>query len=80
VAKPETHDESGIPLNLYLSLSKVSILENASNNSFDKPLFKFAFRDTIFNNPSSVKCAFSFINTKHCSKYKKSKYLALTNG
>jgi hypothetical protein len=80
VTNPETHVGSGIPLNLYLSLSKVSILGNASNNSFDKPLFKFAFRDTIFNNPSSVKCAFSFINSKHCSNNKKSNCLLLTKG
>jgi hypothetical protein len=80
VANPEIHNESGIPLNLYSSLSKISILGKSSNNSFDKPLFKFAFRDTIFNKPSSVKCAFFIINSKHCSKYKKSKYLALTKG
>jgi hypothetical protein len=80
VANPETHKGSGIPLNLYSDLSTALILGNASNNYLDKPLFKFVFRDTIFNNPSSVKCAFSLINSKHCSNNKKSEYLALTNG
>jgi hypothetical protein len=79
-ANPETHDGFGIPLNLYSGLSSALILGNASNNSLDKPLFKFAFRDTIFNNPSSVKCSLFFINSKHCSNNKKSEYLALTNG
>ncbi len=80
VANPETHKGSGIPLNLYSDLSTTLILGNPSNNYFDKPLFKFAFRETIFNKPCSVKCAFSFNNCKHCLNNKKSIYLALTNG